>query len=100
MQTKKYAVIQYGFTIWGEGDTVDEAIANANSFLDDDVDADSLIDRTRGREYQMNVGDLAITDDPNLIEAHWESLAPPGDDYRLDDEGNPVGVYTRERLEL
>ena len=70
----KYAIIQDGYCIWGEGDSVDECVKDANTILDEPVEYEAhesrhtkLIDRTNGRHHQVNSGDMYITDNQTYI---------------------------------
>jgi len=65
--SKKYAIIQDCYEIWGDGDTVDECIENANEYLDEPISMSDLVDRTHGWKYAIASGDLYITDDEEDI---------------------------------
>jgi hypothetical protein len=76
----RYAIIQSGEAIWGSGETIRDAIADANQWLDEDrqilgfEDHDhlgafgGLTDWTNGRRYPVASGDMIITDDPEVID--------------------------------
>jgi len=75
----KYSVIQHGMAVWGVGETIDGAIADANRWLDENhqitdfADHDhlgalgGLTDWTNGRRYPVCCGDMLITDDPDIM---------------------------------
>tara|TARA_S200002703_G_C3764684_1_gene235415 strand:- start:125 stop:358 length:234 start_codon:yes stop_codon:yes gene_type:complete len=76
-----YAVIQFGYTIWGEGDTIAEAVSDANRWLDTDEQvtfgSPSLIDQTDGKDYAANIGEMIITNDAETISDHREEHHTP-----------------------
>jgi len=77
----RYAIIQHGAAVWGLGETIDGAIADANRWLDENhqitdfSDHDQsgalggLTDWTNGRRYAVASGDMILTDDPEVIAA-------------------------------
>ena len=77
----RYAIIQRGEAVWGFGETIEDAIADANQWLDENrqisgfADHDQsgalggLTDWTNGLRYAASSGDMILTDDPELIAA-------------------------------
>ena len=77
----RYAVIQHGAAVWGFGETIEDATADANQWLDENrqisgfADHDQsgalggLTDWTNGRRYAVAAGDMILTDDPEAIAA-------------------------------
>ena len=77
----RYAIIQHGEAVWGFGETIEDTIAEANQWLDENrqitgfADHDQLgslgglTDWTNGRRYAASSEDMILTDDPELIAA-------------------------------
>lgn len=77
-----YAIIQHGGAIWGCGDTIESAIADANEWLDNESQISQfeahdqlgalggLTDWTNGRRYQVASGEMLITDNADIIKKY------------------------------
>lgn len=63
------AVIQNGYSVYGVGATLAEAIADANVWIDRErpMEVGDLIDNTRGKRYAVAHGQMFATDDADVI---------------------------------
>ena len=75
--TMKYAIIQNGYALFGNGNTIEQCVNDANEWLDGEsrVSLDDLIDNTNGKQYAVNIGDMFITDDAELIAEYTDAAA-------------------------
>lgn len=66
---KQVAVIQNGYSIYGVGATLVEAIADADVWIDGErpMEEGDLIDNTGGNRYAVAHGQMFASDDPAVI---------------------------------
>lgn len=88
MNDKYYAVHQVCGPIYGVGLSPDEAIADANQYLDEPISADDLVDRRAA-----NDGDLLLTE---CSRALFEYVRDYGGDVTYDGDIGSVMIMPDE----
>ena len=69
----RVAIIQNGYSVYGVGATLAEALADAEVWIDRErpMAEGDLIDNTHGNRYQVAHGQFFATDDPDVIADHY-----------------------------
>ena len=62
MEIKRMNIVVDG-TLFGSGDTPEDALLNAQQFgVDEDLTLDDLVDNTNGKQHQVTSSDVVLRD--------------------------------------